>query len=538
MRTLNAVLLIALLVSGSFMVAEATGRAAPDPWTPHPGSGSPATHGPATVTEGDVVFDQDEDGEWHASQTITITNDLGGADHVQLAALTQIGSIRVAHASEHDPRSDPHGYAIVTTLRGQGEDQEEARAALDRWELSHVDRLQTGGLNLAVEAAPSTQPDALASYLGEETSLLAPAIEILLPPGPLHEVRLNTTGAGSIEAEGAFPTLEATTDIGSIEALIEPWIDGSITLASQVGSVELELVGTERNGYDAYAAGGVGGVELDIVDAEPVPPSNPIAPGYASQEAARTTDLDDRLTRSTISASSRVGSVTVEAHDEGPAWRGQLEPAPASATEAQGRETSELAPELRSVGRTAMAIGLTSALLAGLVALRQHLKLGVLALYSRIRDRDVLNDPTRRAIATVIGDRPGIHFRALARELGAGHGQLDHHLTKLTEAGVLEVHPTPGRVCYFLAGQVSPDEREPLALLQAAGLRAVLEAAADSPGAAIHELAETAGLATTTVSEHVSSLADRGLVMAERDGRTRRVRVTGLAERVLGQLQG
>lgn len=175
---------------------------------------------------------------------------------------------------------------------------------------------------------------------------------------------------------------------------------------------------------------------------------------------------------------------------------------------------------------TAAAAGL--AVLAGVLAwLSRAGPLG--ALFSRIAAPDLTKHPVRAQLLQVIDAQPGIHLADLSCQLERPKGVLQHHLRKLTDAGLLR--STRGHATsYFLPGQVDRRIARAAPLLRGGGTRAVLEAVLAGADATKAVVAAT-GLSQSTVSYHVKRLQAAGLVNAERAGRTTRLSATELGQR-------
>ncbi len=133
-------------------------------------------------------------------------------------------------------------------------------------------------------------------------------------------------------------------------------------------------------------------------------------------------------------------------------------------------------------------------------------------LFSRIEGDQLLDHPVRRAIADAIDGEPGIHFLALSRKVGAGRGALEHHLRKMTAAGLVTRQQAAGYTCYFPKGKVDRHLMAAAASLRSDGSRAILQAVAATPGASSRDLAARLGLAPSTISYHLKRLEQAGLV--------------------------
>lgn len=190
-------------------------------------------------------------------------------------------------------------------------------------------------------------------------------------------------------------------------------------------------------------------------------------------------------------------------------------------------------------GTTGQVLGAAGVLglLAAAWVYRDRLWPWLVGLYTRLTKREILEHEDRQAILALVEDRPGIHFRDIARRLDLGHGILDHHLRKLTEAGVLEEHATESHRCYFPTGRIPASEREALANVKAGSARRLMAALREHPGSSLSELAEAVGLARSTVSHHIARLEDVRVVDAHREGRAKALRLTDLGEEVLDRVE-
>lgn len=166
------------------------------------------------------------------------------------------------------------------------------------------------------------------------------------------------------------------------------------------------------------------------------------------------------------------------------------------------------------------------------------LKLFGLALYSRIGNdpEDVLESGTRRQIHELIGEEPGIHFNELRRRLATGRGVLDHHLDRLTAAGLIVEHEGDGYTCYFQAGSTEVEVRNVADRVRARGARELVAKLRHAPGASVTELAQAAGVARSTASYHIDRLAEAGLVERKPDGNAQAISLTDLGHRAVQRL--
>ncbi len=144
---------------------------------------------------------------------------------------------------------------------------------------------------------------------------------------------------------------------------------------------------------------------------------------------------------------------------------------------------------------------------------------GFVGLFSRLRRDELLEHPNRAALYDAIRAQPGIHHVALVRLLGKGKGVVAHHLRKLEAGGLVTVHRSAGKTCYFVPGSTHHGLMVALPHVSEAGRR-VLAFVCAHPGAVGSEVAASLGLAKSTLSYHVARLREAGLL--DRDGRALR----------------
>ena len=127
---------------------------------------------------------------------------------------------------------------------------------------------------------------------------------------------------------------------------------------------------------------------------------------------------------------------------------------------------------------------------------------------------------TRREIYALVADNPGVHFRDLLDRLDYAQGTVQYHLDKLAREDVVEVSNDGQYTRYYAAGEFDADDRAVLnALRRTYSRRIVAHLVADGP-LTTSELSDRVEKSPSTVSWHLSKLADAGLVTKERDGRS------------------
>jgi predicted transcriptional regulator len=177
---------------------------------------------------------------------------------------------------------------------------------------------------------------------------------------------------------------------------------------------------------------------------------------------------------------------------------------------------------------SAAGVGLLAVLSGVLSYAWPTLKGGVVGLFSRVREDDLVKHPARAAIMQRIEAEPGIHYQALLRAVGGGRGTMEHHVRKLVDGGLVTQAHRGGYMCYFPRGA----GRHALAsagMAKSDGARAILQAVTNQPGLSSLEVAERCGLQPSTVTYHVKRLIEGGLVTAVRDGRVVRLHPNGMA---------
>lgn len=126
---------------------------------------------------------------------------------------------------------------------------------------------------------------------------------------------------------------------------------------------------------------------------------------------------------------------------------------------------------------------------------------------------------SRRAIYQAIVDRPGIHFRALVDDLDYAQGTLQYHLRWLAAEELVEVSDDGKYTRYYPGAEFEAADRVVMNALRREYSRRILaHLLADGP-LTTTELSDRLEKAPSTVSWHLSRLADADLVTKERDGR-------------------
>jgi len=126
---------------------------------------------------------------------------------------------------------------------------------------------------------------------------------------------------------------------------------------------------------------------------------------------------------------------------------------------------------------------------------------------------------SRRAIYQYVADNPGVNFRTLLDNLDYAQGTLQYHLRWLADEALIEVSDDGQYTRYYPATEFDEADRTVMNALRREYSRRILaHLLADGP-LTTSELSDRIDKAQSTVSWHLSKLAEADLVTKERDGR-------------------
>jgi len=117
----------------------------------------------------------------------------------------------------------------------------------------------------------------------------------------------------------------------------------------------------------------------------------------------------------------------------------------------------------------------------------------------------------RRQVREHVRTNPGVHFNELARNLDIATGQAQYHLRRLGRSDDVVAEHIRGRTHYF-DPEYEAWERRMLALYRRETARAIITLLLDEGRLSAGAVAERLDLARSTVSWHVDTLADAGIV--------------------------
>jgi predicted transcriptional regulator len=126
----------------------------------------------------------------------------------------------------------------------------------------------------------------------------------------------------------------------------------------------------------------------------------------------------------------------------------------------------------------------------------------------------------RDTIADHVSENPGVHFNELVRSVGLATGQVQYHMYRLLDDGVVEDASLYGRTHYYPDGY--PDDRRgAVALLRRETAREIVVYLIRNGERRPDEVAESLGIARSTLEWHLGRLKEESLVRKRRgpDGR-------------------
>jgi parallel beta-helix repeat protein len=164
-----------------------------------------------------------------------------------------------------------------------------------------------------------------------------------------------------------------------------------------------------------------------------------------------------------------------------------------------------------------LAIGSAVALSAGLGLSLEIFGYGIMAalmaLYSKIKKEEILDQYLRGKIHGYIIANPGEHYNAIKNALGLNNGALAHHLSILEKEELVK-SKNDGLYKRFYPYTMNPDGATGTTHIQ----KLILNLMESNPGMTQKQIAARVGIHQSTVSYHVKCLQKKNLVRTERKG--------------------
>ncbi|GAA0272878.1 winged helix-turn-helix transcriptional regulator [Halobacterium noricense] len=127
---------------------------------------------------------------------------------------------------------------------------------------------------------------------------------------------------------------------------------------------------------------------------------------------------------------------------------------------------------------------------------------------------------TRDRIAAHVHNDPGVHFNAVVRATDLAPGQVQHHARRLVRAGDLAVERISGRTHYFPPA-FDDWERGVVALARRETARDAVYYLLDTGPSRPADVADSVGVARSTLEHHLDALTTHDVVEKHRDERNR-----------------
>lgn len=127
---------------------------------------------------------------------------------------------------------------------------------------------------------------------------------------------------------------------------------------------------------------------------------------------------------------------------------------------------------------------------------------------------------SRRAIYQHVADNPGVNFRALLEDLDYAQGTIQYQLRWLADEGLIEVSDDGKYTRYYPTAAFDEEDQVVMNALRRKYSRRILAYLLTNGPLSTTELSDRIDKAQSTVSWHLSNLAEANLVTKERDGRS------------------
>lgn len=132
---------------------------------------------------------------------------------------------------------------------------------------------------------------------------------------------------------------------------------------------------------------------------------------------------------------------------------------------------------------------------------------------------ELLDLANRRRIYRRIQEAPGLHFRALQRDLDIALGTLEYNLYQLEREGIVVSREEAGFKSYYPNDTLDRRDRDILHFLRQRTSRRVALEIADKPGVSFQELRTKLGVLPSALSRQLKRLVSAGVVAEAPRGR-------------------
>lgn len=142
--------------------------------------------------------------------------------------------------------------------------------------------------------------------------------------------------------------------------------------------------------------------------------------------------------------------------------------------------------------------------------------LGLIPLYSRITNGQVLNQNTRRTIYEYIASNPGTYLSSIMKDLKLKNGVTSYHLSKLEKEGYITSRQMGIYRLFYIEGAAAKD-------LPRSKMRSeIIKTIVKNPGISQTEIASGMGASNQAVNYHIGILRKANIIRLEKEGfRTR-----------------
>jgi DNA-binding MarR family transcriptional regulator len=138
--------------------------------------------------------------------------------------------------------------------------------------------------------------------------------------------------------------------------------------------------------------------------------------------------------------------------------------------------------------------------------------LGVIPLYSRITNGQVLKQNTRKNIYDYIVSNPGIYFSSIMRDLKLKNGVTSYHLAMLEREGYIKSEHNGLYRRYYINGASTKE------FPQSKIRRDIIQTIVDNPGISQTEIASQLRVSNQVVNYHIGILRKSNFIKIKRDG--------------------